>query len=345
MVPGAVVFATGGAVGMGAGQVLQRHMLRKDHRLFTESEVALTKSILDFAGYVFLALPLWYFFGGSVLAPNSFVFWGALLMWIVANIGVTVGGLYAARYAEVSLTLPYQAATPGLLTLAVFLIGERPSTWGYIGIFTIAIGTYIHGRLGCGSIWAYFTPLWRLFFLRADYHLLSESEKQKTRDERKGVRLALLSAFCGTFGLLGEGLMARHGNPAVAGTAGMASLFLFYVVWNRMTARSVGASSLPPFRERIRLHGKWIGWRGLASLAASFLPMIANRLAPIVYVGTLKRIAIPIGVFMAARWFREKVVAGRWITTAIITAGAMILVFDGTPAKIVDFLDQLFGSP
>ncbi len=216
MIPGAAVLAAGGAVGMGVGSPIQRQVLKKGAQLFTEPEFLLGKFITCWMWSVLLLIPLWMLFGGQVLVANPTVFWGAMLVYFAANIVIQTTNLFAAKYADVSLTLPYQAMTPGVLTLAVFLIGERPSTWGYIGIATIAVGTYIHGRLGCGSFLAYLIPLWRLFSLPANYRLLDEKSREKARNEQKGVRFAFLSAFCGTFGLLGEAMMARHGSCACA---------------------------------------------------------------------------------------------------------------------------------
>src|SRR3989344_889527 len=133
---------------------------------------------------------------------------------------------------------------------------------------------------------------------------------------------------------------------------GMVLLTLFSVVWYSVMRRIAGRAasqgtarglSLAPLRERIVLYRKWLVLGGFFLAIAGFLPMIANRIAPIAYIGTLKRLAIPIGVFASARWFHERVPPGRWITTAIITTGAMILVLDGTHAKVVDLIDQLFS--
>lgn len=353
MVLGAVVLAVGGAVGTGMNACIRRRVLRKESGFFTEIEFLLGMLAVTLAVSIALLIPSWALVGGRTLAPNANIFWGAMLVWSTASIGVVIGHMFAARYADVSLTLPYQATTPGFLTLAVFLIGEQPSAWGYAGIAVIVIGTYIHGRLGCGSFLAYFTPLWRFFFLPANYRVLDEQDRQKARDERKGVRFAFLSSFCGTFVLLGEAMMARHGNPAFGLLGGLALLALFAVAWYVMkNAARNGAATLGmsptelnrSFRERITIHWRWLVLSGFCMSIACFLPMIANRLAPIAYVAAMKRFATPIGVFIAAQWFREKVVAGRWMTTAIITAGAIILVLDDTPAKVFDFVDRFFAN-
>ena len=345
MISGAAMLAFGGAVGMGMGAPLKRHVLKKGSQLFTEPEFLLGTFFMTWVSSVILLIPLWSLFGGEILVENRTVFWGAMLFWFVANVGVQTSNLFAAKYADVSLVLPYQAMTPGLLTLVVFLIGERPSAWGYLGILTIAIGTYIHGRLGAKTIWAYLIPLWRLLFLPGNYEALDDLAKQKARDEQKGVRFAFVSALCGTFGLLGEAMMARHGNPALGLSGGMILLTLFSVAWYFvMKRRAVSIQSLPPLRERLLRHRKWLVFAGIFMSMACFLPMIANRLAPIAYVGTLKRLAIPLGIFVAARWFRERVPMGRWVTTLVITSGAMILVLDDTPAKIFDFLEHLLGD-
>lgn len=339
MVPGAVALALGGAIGMGFGAPIKRQVLRKGQQLFTEPEFMLGQFLMTLVFSVIFLVPLWALFGGQIQVNNPTIFYGAMFFWFVANVGVNVSNLFAARHADVSLTLPYQAMTPGILTVAVFLIGERPSTLGYVGIITIAIGAYIHGRLGAAkTIWEWFVPLWRLLFLPRNYNQMDFAAQQKVRDEQKGVRLAGLSALCGTFGLLGEALMARHGNPALGLSGGLVLLTGFSVIWYLMQKTS--PTSMVPLKKRLALHRKWFVFSSLAMCVACFLPMIANRLAPIAYVGTMKRFAIPIGVFISAKWFREKVPFGRWITATIITAGAVMLVLDDTHAKVFDFMDK-----
>lgn len=329
-----------GAVAMGAGAAIQRRIVQKDDKLFHESEVLVGQNLVAAAIGLLFVFPFWTLFGGPVLRGNAILFWGALGLWFCANVGVQLAGVYASKYAPVGLTLPYQAVTPGLLTLAVFLLGERPSQWGYIGIALIAVGTYIHGRLGAGSFWAYFTPLWRVLFLPANYGQMTSAEQQQVRDERKGVRCAALSAFCGTFGLLSEGLAARHGNPVVALVVGSLLLTGWSMLWHRWKrAAEQAAQPLAPLSERLAKQPGLLVLRGITQALAVFCPMAANRLAPIAYVGSLKRLAIPIGVLMSQRLFAEQVSRGRWVTVTIITIGALLLAIDNTPAYLIDVLD------
>lgn len=333
-----------GAAAMGAGAAIQRRILQKDDKLFHESEVLVGQNLIAALIGALFVLPMWTVFGGQAVSVNSLVFWGALGVWFVANVGVQLAGVYASKYAPVGLTLPYQAVTPGLLTLAVFLLGERPSQWGYAGIALIAVGTYIHGRLGAGSFWAYFTPLWRVLFLPANFATMSAAEQQQMRDEQKGVRFAALSAFCGTFGLLSEGLAARHGNPVVLLVVGSLLLTAWSVLWHRWKRAAEQANHpLTSLSYRMAHQPGLLVLRGFTQALAVFCPMVANRLAPIAYVGSLKRLAIPIGVLMSQRLFSEQVSRGRWMTISIITAGALLLAFDNTPAYLVDVLDLWLG--
>ena len=341
----AILLALCGAIAMGASSVIQRRLVKKDCCLFTNSEILLGQNLAALL-WAFLALPIfWVVLNNGAALNNRAVFWSAVAIWCLANIGVQSANVKAAQCADVSLTLPYQAMTPGVLTVAVILLGEKPGTLGYFGIALIAIGSYIHGRLGAGSLVAYLIPLWRLLFLPRNYHLLPETEKTKVRDEQRGVRWAGLSAFCGTFGLLSEGIAVRYGNPLTAFVVGTGVLTGVFALNLLIARRSVSRDAvLEPLALRLHKYWHWLVVKGLMQISCVCMPMIANRYAPIAYVGSMKRLSIPSGVFLSQLFLKERVIPGRWATVTIITVGAVLLVVDGTPAKIVDLLDNYLNT-
>lgn len=216
MLPAAIALSVGGATAMGVGACVQRELVKKEKPLFTEMEVLVSQSIISLAAMLLL-LPLWLFFTNETLTPKNTTIFGFATVGIwLANVGVQTFDVYCRRLAPIKLTLPFQAMTPGLVAAGALLIGELPSIFGFFSIGFIMAGTYANARLGERTLKGYLMPLLKMLFLPRGLELLNKNNLQKAKDERLGVRLAFLSACCGTFGLLSEGIAARHGNPVVA---------------------------------------------------------------------------------------------------------------------------------
>lgn len=337
------VFLTIVAVlGMAVHSLTRRKLLNKKETggaRFTEREVLIAQcgvaSALAFLWLIAFG-PWWNTLGTQ--SRNPTLWWIALAATTAANIVIQFAGARANRLAEASFVAPIAALTPGLVVASALLIGEVPSTLGFVGIGLIVVATYAHAREGA-RLREYFTPL---FFWLAFRDLAGLPEEQRNR--MRALRWAYGSALCATVGLMGDGLVARHGDMILAVALELGMLALVYAIVLRRTAKDEG--HFTPFVERLRLH-----WRPLALMCGGFAtPFImlgvAFRLAPIAYVGSLKRLAIVLTV-MGGVWLLRERAGGRRITlTVVITAGAMMLAFDPTPGVVLnsleDYLRRLF---
>ncbi len=316
----AIVLSVAGALALGGSNTLRRWILVKE--MLTEGESRVVPFAIGGA-----VCTLWLLAGGSsptALMPSladARIFFGAVTATILVNLFIQFASIRSYALGEASLIAPIQALTPGLVVFAAMLFGEVPSTLGYIGIALIVVGTYIHAREGAG--WRrYFEPLFVWALLRP-YAELSNNER--------ALRWAYLSALLGTIGLLCDSLMARHGDPVLGSMLwfwGLAILF-------SPVGRGKTKKELPPLRQRLRQHTIPILVQGV--LWGLHYPLFATafQLAPVSYIGSMKRLAIMVTVLLAAMYLGERATARRRIITAsIIVAGAVCLALDPTQAKL-----------
>lgn len=176
--------------------------------------------------FVLLLLPFWFLFYKQ---GNAEVFWISVGIASLVNVGIQYVNAKALELADISLTAPISATTPGMVVLVAISVGEIPSTLGVIGIIIISIGTYIHLRIGAKSLKEFFDPFFA-FKLPRDFEKLDPEKQQEARNNKKAVFLSLIGAVLGTIGLISDGLMARNGNIALGFTVEcfvVASFFSF----------------------------------------------------------------------------------------------------------------------
>lgn len=322
-----------------AGHSVARKWLFNNH-VVTESELLTIQSGIAaiLCGGWFFSFAEW-----DTLAPsrsNTVVYIIAIAGTTLANIVIQFANARATRLSDLSFTAPISAMTPGFVVVATALFGELPSTAGYLGILLIIIGAYLHAREG-SSLKEYLLPLfiWTLF---GKINHLPEAEQQK----RRSLRWAYIGALCATLGLTFDGLLARHGNMAFGVTI---ELFGLTVAFGIMHASKIGNQVTAPFTERFRKYWIQITGVGVCFGLPFVLLGIAFRLAPVAYVGSLKRLSIPL-TLMLAWWVlgEMKKSKRRFLTGGLIAAGAIILALDPTQAVLVDNLDgyltRIFGE-
>ncbi len=306
---------------MTAETLYRKHLLVQG---FTERELLVTK-----CGVAALWCVIWLALAGewwNSLAPektDARMWWIALVATTLANIVIQFANMRATRLAEVSFVVPISALTPGLVVLSGFLIGEIPSMIGLLGIALIVLGTYAHAREGA-TLREYFTPLFFWLAFRKTDEL-----PEKERDRFRALRWAYAGALCATVGLMGDGLVARHGDMILAVAIELSVLALVYALFLPRSGGSV-------FNLR-----RWGQSAILGCLfAVPFLALgLAFRLAPISYIGSLKRLAIVLTVLGGIWLLKEASGARRIFLALVIVSGAMLLVLDPTQAVVLDSLD------
>ncbi len=312
--------------------------------LFNQDAVSEVEILAIQSGIAFLIAGIWFltFTSWESLAEvktNNTIFWIAVAGTTLANIVIQYTSTKAVKLTDLSFIAPIAAMAPGFVVLTAALFGEYPSTIGYIGIVLIVGGAYLHAREG-STLKEYLTPLflWRIF---GNLDHLDPYEQNKQR----GLRYAYVGALFMTIGLTFDALLARHGNLALGATVQLGVLFLFF---GTMLLYRVQKNTGTALVIRLKKY-----WKQITALSIFYgLPFIllgvAFRLAPIAYVGSLKRLAIPLTLIFAWWFLSERTNSRRrFITGGLIATGAVLLAFDPTQAVLIDnsdeYLRRIFG--
>lgn len=317
---------------IGVFEIYRKYLLNR--KVFTEYELRVGQ-----CGIATVVCALFLLNAGAwwdTLAPqakNSTMWWSALAMTTAANIIIQFAGMRSARLLDASFRAPIAALTPGLVLITGVLIGEFPSVWGFIGIILIVAGVYAHAREEA-PLREYFVPL---FFWLAFRSMKGRSEEEQRK--MRGLRWTYVGFLCATIGLMGDGLVARHGDMLLAVAIELGVLAMVYATLTRRKPEK-DEGEFAPFRERLSRE-----WKAMVALGVLFaMPFIllgvGFRLAPIVYIGSLKRLAIVITVAGGVWLLREPSGTRRIFLACVVVAGSMLIAFDPTPAVVLDSLDS-----
>lgn len=344
-----------GICAMVGAQVSIKQLLKKNY--FGEMEVNVAISAIAASFLILWVLSpvnnVWDAYTPS--HPDAVLFWGALIIGALVNTCIRFATTRSYSKGDLSLVAPIQAMTPGLIVASGMLIGEFPSTLGYMGIFLIVAGTYVHIREGA-TFKEYFKPLfvWRLFMAPEGMDHLSLEEKEATLQTRSALRWAYGSAVMGTAGLLSTGIMSRHGDVALGNAVDqIITTFIFLVAFSYLS-RNEAKVPRAPLPLRIKKHWLSLSIMGVFYALHMIFIISAFRLAPIAYIGSLKRISIFLSVLAGIFILKElkeikdpeKAEAARrkaWRRmglASIIVVGAVLLALDPTQAVVMNSLDD-----
>ena len=283
---------------------------------------------------VSFTLALFYTSVWGVRLPSKILpgFWSAVLVGTAANYAIQYLNAKASTIKEgdVSFVAPLSAMTPGLVTILALTLGEIPSTLGFVGIVTIACGTWI--LLFPKQIehwWAYFGPVYRLSLIFR-YHTLSEEEKGRA----KVVWLMFASAIFGTLGIICDGLYVRRAGDLqgviLALVVLTALLAIGYVVQYLLTPKSA-EKELPVDRTFFLAALCWVcGW--VVHLAL-IQPTYAQSY--IAYVGSLKRLSVLLTIVLGWFLFREEDIRRRLFAGSLMVVGVIFIASDDLPALVI----------
>lgn len=317
---------------MGVHTTIRKWLLNQN--ALTDWEILVSQcAITTLMGFMFLVLAGEQWNELAPMVKSSAIFWIAVVATTFANAIVQWANVRAFRLGDQSLIAPISALTPGLVVISAALLGEVPSVQGYAGIVCIIIFTYAHIREG-QPIAEYFKPLffWRLFI--GNFENLLPVEQKK----RMGLRYAYLAALFATLGLLGDGLLARHGDMLLGITVELLALTVIYGLFMSNSYKN-HKEEAGTFGERFKVYWKPAAIMGILFGLPFILLGVAFRLAPIAYIGSLKRLSILLTVLLGAYFLKESFAFRRTILAGGIVVGAMLLAFDPTQAKVLNSLD------
>lgn len=334
MEPVAIALVLLGVLAMAAHATLQRWLLRE--RIISVNTALVAQSGIS---AIFLFSAMWWWGGwGTSFSYNAQAFWLAVAGTTAANIFIQFANARSRELADVSLTAPIQAMTPGLVVIAALTLGELPSWQGIAGIVCIMVGTYVHTRENATTLREYLKPF-TMFALPRNFGELPPSEQRKTRQARTALAWAYISAGLGTIGLIGDGLVARNGDVGLGFGVQMLILTLCFSMFSALQ-KNPREKKEPAVRIKIQPWGP-VTLMGLFYGLHVIFVMTAFRVAPIAYIGSLKRLSIIITILLAWFFLHEVKAKRRLWPAAAITLGAMLLAFDGSIGAVIERTQQL----
>ncbi len=262
--------------------------------IWKSREAALTALITGIASAMFFVVAV--ATGGPQIHDG---FWRAAIITGVLNVGVLYGHVRSKALEDVSLVVPISSTTPALvIVVSMFILGEFPTPLGWLGVWLLAVGTYV---LNIQDFWqalakrrqienasqskmAYYASIWFAPFLA----LRSSA----------GVRWAFGVALLATISLNYDGVVARTANIAF----GCGCTYTIAAVGNLAIALS--RREFDGLRPANTL-------KGVLPLAVMFvlIHLLINpafRETLVSYVGTLKRLSIPLTIIFAYLLVGEK---------------------------------------
>ena len=331
----AVLLMLGSALGVAGRDVARRWLLREkvlSVSNFLVATQALTVMFLFCVDFLLVAF-------GIPFRRSQNLFWIALLGTVVVNLWIQYAGAKSSELGEASLVGPVQSLTPGLVTIPALLLGEWPSQQGWIGIVIIMMGNFVHARAGepVREWWKIFA----LLRLPKEYQLMGQDEQEKAYKNTRALRWAYGSAVGGAVGLIFDGLMVRSGDMMLGITWKWALVTLCFF-WKGSVRKRRDVSS-----ERGVFHYSPAAWGimimllcGLCLALGDGLAAATFRLAPIAYVGSLKRLSIVLGVLLSWVFLREEKAKIRLLPATLVTGGAALLSLDGIASVVIDRIEQ-----
>ncbi len=207
----------------------------------------------------------------------------------------------AIQISPLSLTLPYLAFTPLFILFTGFIIlGELPNAWGLLGVLVIVLGGYV---------------------LNIDPMIYSPLEPLRAFGREKGSVIMLIVAFiCSLGGVVGKKAIL-HSSVMFFTVTFFVSLAVVMLATMHLTGRA-------DLRRLAAQPGKGAVAGGLLFLHAVCHGW-AISITKAVYMISLKRVSILIGVIYGGVFFRERHLIYRLVGTGLMIAGAALISLKG----------------
>lgn len=270
-------------------------------------------TFLCFGGTAVALLAISFAGGGPELKTD----WLRPVLWSgVLNIGIGLAKMWARAIEDVSLVTPIDSTTPAIVIFfSMAMLHEYPSTLGWLGIWLMVVGTYILNiqdvrqklteKLGADVVgWKRQARIWFAPFLA-----LGRSN---------GVRLAFIAVVLSTVSLNYDGMVARRADIGF----GFGCIFAIAALGNLGVALYRREFCGLKAREAVRKASVPTAVYAIAI----WLFGLAFRYSIVPYVGTMKRLQIPVAIVLAyfilgeRNSFRERMAGG-----LIMAAGAALI--------------------
>lgn len=285
-----------GAVFLALNQVYSKYFQQGDWQERTAAVV-----VLQMVGASALAFAVSAATGGPEIGPG---FATAVTVTGVLNIGIRYASMRARAIEDVSLVSPIDSTTPAIVIVtSMIILGERPSTLGWVGIGTMVAGTYV---LNIREVW---DRLAERAAPRGDPRIAVPVRQLRRQlaiwfapfvalRRSAGVRWAFGAVLLSTVSLNYDGLAARSANVAFAYACVLvitgAGNLVIAVARKEFSGVTVsGAVSRSAILGSILAIGGVVTWW-------------SYRFTIVPYSGTMQRLRIPLAIILAHFILKER---------------------------------------
>src|ERR1035437_4987381 len=274
----------------------------------SQKKILFSLSALEFSFFVslfniLLSIPFFFAFDIGSISPESIA-----ILFIKSIMGALAfyNVMLALKNLDISGALPLLVLTPGLVALFAFLFGlEQLSIIQISGMFLLLAGTYL---LEMKPKQAIIEPI-KIFSKSANYHYI-------------GFAIILFTVSS----ILDKVLLGKYKMPPNAFMAFQQLFSAIVISAVYLFSSKIKNNSLNAFDKKIWF---WVIHIAVLTLGYRYSQIKAIKIAPVSLVLSVKRISVFIAVVIGGRLFNEKNLLKKAIATAIMVAGAIMIMEEG----------------
>jgi uncharacterized membrane protein len=274
----------------------------------SQKKVLFSLSALEFSFLVSLfniifSIPFFFAFDMGSISPESMA-----LLFIKSVLGAFAfyNVMLALKNLDISGALPLLVLTPGFVALFAFLFGlEKLSILQLSGMFLLLAGTYLLEMKPKQAV----TEPFKIFTKSANYHYI-------------GFALLLFTASS----ILDKVLLGKYKMPPNAFMAFQQVFYGIVISAVYLFSSKTKHNPLTSFDKKIWF---WIILIAVLTVGYRYTQIKAIKIAPVSLVISVKRISVFIAVVIGGRLFNEQNLFRKALATAIMVAGAIMIMEEG----------------
>ena len=214
--------------------------------------------------------------------------------------------MLALKNLDISGALPLLVLTPGLVALFAFLFGlEMLSILQISGMFLLLAGTYLLEMKPKQAL----TEPFKIFSKSPNYHYI-------------GFAILLFTASS----ILDKVLLGKYKMPPNAFMAFQQVFYGIVITIVYLFSNKIKRNPLNSFDKKVWF---WIIIISLLTMGYRYTQIKAIKIAPVSLVLSVKRISVFIAVVIGGKMFNEKNLLRKALATAIMVAGAIMIMEEG----------------
>jgi drug/metabolite transporter (DMT)-like permease len=274
----------------------------------SQKKVLFSLSALEFSFFVslfniLLSVPFFFAFSIGSISPESIA-----ILFIKSIMGALAfyNVMLALKNLDISGALPLLVLTPGFVALFAFLFGlEMLSVLQISGMLLLLVGTYLLEMKPKQAL----TEPFKIFSKSPNYHYI-------------GFAILLFTASS----ILDKVLLGKYKMPPNAFMAFQQVFYGIVITGVYLFSNKIKRNPLNSFDKKVWF---WIIIISLLTMGYRYTQIKAIKIAPVSLVLSVKRISVFIAVVIGGKMFNEKNLLRKALATAIMVAGAIMIMEEG----------------